>query len=244
MLLLAGPNPAPSSQHCMTEERIAIIDLADELQVRKQRIFKVPKRLGIQSTQRRESSRGNQNVATVTLSEAAAIREELSRSSDSKQKTEGSSSEAASILYADDIGVFYLQRFHDECSGVKGRQYWATMLLILNTRAETAVIQLEPNYDPSRFKVGFTTEIDGRLRKHRCSAPFAQCLKTWPCRRTWERAAIDCVTDGCEQLHTEVFRAVSLENVAARAEAFFSVMPALGSSLIEGNNDVSEDITG
>lgn len=193
----------------MTEDRVAIIDLADELQVRKQRIFKILKRLGIQPTQRRESSRGNQNVATVTVSEAATIREDLRRSSDSKPNAEGPLAEAASIFYADDIGAFYL-------------------------------IQLELDHDPSRFKVGFATEIEGRLRKHRCSAPFARCLKSWPCRRTWERAAIDCVTERCEQLHTEVLRAVSLDRVTARAEAFFSVMPALGSSLVEGNNDVSE----
>jgi hypothetical protein len=42
------------------------------------------------------------------------------------------------------------------------------------------LIQLERDYDPGRFKVGFTTELEGRLQKHRCSARFAQCLKSWP----------------------------------------------------------------
>ncbi len=76
-----------------------------------------------------------------------------------------------------------------------------------------------------RVKLGFTTDLDGRLRKHRCSAPFAQCLKTWPCLRRWERAAIDSVTDGLEQLHTEVFRAGSVEHVIVSADRFFAVMP-------------------
>lgn len=62
------------------EERIAIVDLADDLQVRKQRIFKILRRLGIRPTQRREASRGNQNVATVSQAEAAAIRTEIERS--------------------------------------------------------------------------------------------------------------------------------------------------------------------
>ena len=61
----------------MYEERVAIIDLADELQVRKQRIFKLLQRLGSHATQRREPERGNQNVATVSLAETAAIRQEL-----------------------------------------------------------------------------------------------------------------------------------------------------------------------
>lgn len=89
------------------------------------------------------------------------------------------------------------------------------------------LIQLEPEYDPGRFKVGFTTDLVGRLRHHRCSAPFAYYKKDWPCRRTWERAAIDCVTAGAEQLHTEVFRSKSLDDVLALAEGFFSVMPKL-----------------
>ena len=48
-----------------TQERIAIVDLADDLQVRKQRIFKILPRLDIRPTQRREPNRSNQNVATV-----------------------------------------------------------------------------------------------------------------------------------------------------------------------------------
>jgi hypothetical protein len=55
-------------------------------------------------------------------------------------------------------------------------------------------LQLEPIHDPGRIKLGFTTDLDGRLRKHRCSAPFAQCLKTWPCRRIWERTVMDAIT--------------------------------------------------
>ena len=77
------------------------------------------------------------------------------------------------------------------------------------------------------MKVGFTVELDGRLQKHRCSAPFATYLRTWPCRRTWERAAVDGSTEGCEQLHTEVFRTSDMKFVIARAERFFDLMPKL-----------------
>jgi hypothetical protein len=175
----------------MDEDRIAIVDLADELQVRKQRLFKIMKRLEIMATQRRDSERGGQNVAVVSASEAAAIRKEIGSPSSAD-----SSETALSPQLLDDVGFFYL-------------------------------IRLEPDHDPGRFKVGFTIELDGRLQKHRCSAPFAKYLKTWPCRRVWERAAIDCATDGCEKLHTEVFRADSLDKVASRADTFFSVMPSL-----------------
>lgn len=89
------------------------------------------------------------------------------------------------------------------------------------------MIQLEPEHDPGRLKLGFTTDIDGRLRKHRCSAPFAICLKVWPCKMIWERTAIDCITAGLEQLHTEVFRANSLDAVKERADQFFAMMPSV-----------------
>ena len=38
---------------------------------------------------------------------------------------------------------------------------------------------------------------------------------------------MDCVKNGSEQLHTEVFRAGTLDQVAAQAKSFFSMMPNL-----------------
>lgn len=170
---------------------IAVAELADELETYKQTIFKIVKRLGIQPVKRREPTRGNQLVAFVTETDAAAIR--VAFAEGRRSVAQGDSDV---IDFAPDEGWFYL-------------------------------IQLEPEHDPGRFKVGFTTDLDGRLRHHRCSAPFAVYTKTWPSRRTWERAAIDCMTIGHEQLHTEVFRGSSLEEVAARGDEFFKVMPTV-----------------
>jgi hypothetical protein len=177
-------------------ERIAITELADELQCRKQTLFKIAKRLGIQSTMRRDLDRRNQLVATVTPPEASRIRDEFIARVRTGTETE--------TLVVED-GFFY-------------------------------IVQLEPDHDPGRVKVGFTSDVDGRLSKHRCSAPFAKYLRSWPCRRTWERAAIDSVTTGLEQLRTEVFRATSVDEVAKRGDRFFSVMPTL--SLLPDNEIV------
>ncbi len=38
------------------------------------------------------------------------------------------------------------------------------------------LIQLEPTHDPGRFKVGFASTMNERLRQHRCSAPFAKVI--------------------------------------------------------------------
>lgn len=72
------------------------------------------------------------------------------------------------------------------------------------------LIQLEPERDPGPFKVGFATNLKERLRGHKCSAPFAQTVKTWAYKRLCERTAIECVTPNCDELHTEVFRTEDL----------------------------------
>lgn len=197
----------------MTEpERIAIVDLADDLQVRKQRIFKILPRLEIHPRQRREENRGNQKVATVSQSEAAAIRTEIEKASISPSDVRARFGSTAA-LSSHDVGFFYL-------------------------------IQLEPEHDAGRFKVGFTMDLDGRLQKHRCSAPFAQYVGKWLCKRVWERAAIDCVTNGCERLHTEVFRTSSLEQVAAQGKLFFSMMPGLKEDSEDNEIDERPDSDG
>jgi len=92
------------------------------------------------------------------------------------------------------------------------------------------VVQLEPDHDPGRFKVGFASNMAERLRAHRCSAPFSKVLKTWPCRSLWEKTAIDCVCVGCEKLHTEVFRIDSIDKVITKCDEFLALMPCLQDS--------------
>jgi len=87
------------------------------------------------------------------------------------------------------------------------------------------LIQLEPEHDPDRFKLGFATNIEERLRAHKTSAPYSTVVKTWPCKLLWEKTAIDSVTQGCERIHTEVFRANSIQEIEKRCNKFFALMP-------------------
>ena len=89
------------------------------------------------------------------------------------------------------------------------------------------VILLEPERDPGRFKVGFSTDVAERLRSHQTSAPFSKLVKTWPCKALWEKTAIDCIAEGCEQLAAEVFRTQDIHDVICRADRFFELMPTL-----------------
>jgi len=92
------------------------------------------------------------------------------------------------------------------------------------------LISTEPILDPGRFKVGFSTDVDERLRSHQTSAPYSKLVKTWPCKAHWERTAIDCIADGCEQLAPEVFRAEDIQDVICRADQFFQLMPTIPSA--------------
>ena len=88
-------------------------------------------------------------------------------------------------------------------------------------------ILTEPELDPCRFKLGFSTDMAERLRHHKVSAPFSEVVKTWPCKALWEKTAIDCIADGCERLGPEMFRADDIQDIIERVDRFFDVMPTL-----------------
>jgi len=47
---------------------------------------------------------------------------------------------------------------------------------------------------------------------------------------------MDCVANGCERLHTEVFRTDDMANRTAIADQFFGLMPA-----VRDNGDSNDD---
>jgi hypothetical protein len=174
----------------MSDELISVIDLADQYGKRKQTIFKVLRRLGIETTKLRSANNRGQVIAYVTNDESRLVTNDLQ----SKGLEQEISSSFPDALLAEQ-GVFYL-------------------------------LVLEPDHDSGRFKVGFATNLSERLRALRC-APFLQVKRTWPCKRLWEKTAIESVANGCERLHTEVFRTTSLETVLVKCDRFFELMPTL-----------------
>ena len=89
------------------------------------------------------------------------------------------------------------------------------------------LLALEPEHDKGRFKLGFASILGERLQKHRCAAPLLEVVATWPCKRLWERTAIDAAAYDCERLHTEVFRAADIATVRERLDRFFALMPTV-----------------
>lgn len=165
-------------------EEISIQQLAENLNVRKQTIFRIAKRLGIEKTDRVNMGSRGQKVSFISESDANLIQDELNRTQKNKSESNVDSQ----------IGVFYL-------------------------------IQLEPDFDPGRIKLGYASNIDERIRQHKTAAPLCKLIQTWPCKSLWEKTIMDCVTQNCEQLYTEVFRAQNIEDVILLCDKVFEMMP-------------------
>lgn len=87
------------------------------------------------------------------------------------------------------------------------------------------VIQLIPDLSPSRLKLGHAENVHHRLASHRCSAPTASILKNWPCKKSWEQAAIDCAKQETHiKLGFESFDFKHPKRVIDKLDAFFSSM--------------------
>lgn len=88
------------------------------------------------------------------------------------------------------------------------------------------IVQIVPDLDPLRIKLGFAGDVKARLQAHRTIAPTARLVKAWSCKRVWEQAAIDSITRiGCKLIANEVFQCDDLAALSGRAREFFEIMP-------------------
>ncbi|RVU35552.1 GIY-YIG nuclease family protein [Rheinheimera riviphila] len=87
------------------------------------------------------------------------------------------------------------------------------------------IIQVIPELMPNRVKIGFTDNLDQRLREHQTSAPTAKFVKYWECKRSWDQAVMDSITrENCSLVMNEVYEG-DVASFIQRADAFFSMMP-------------------
>jgi hypothetical protein len=87
------------------------------------------------------------------------------------------------------------------------------------------LLQLEPDCDPGRFKVGFSSKPWTRINDLLTVAPLAQCVAMWPARRNWERAAIVAIAQFATQIREEVFRGADIHDAIRAGDKFFDAMP-------------------
>ena len=87
------------------------------------------------------------------------------------------------------------------------------------------LIQLVPEALPNRVKIGFADNVEKRLAEHRTAAPTAKLLKAWPCKRSWDYAAMDSITRaGCKLVLNEVYEG-EIGGFVERGDAYFALMP-------------------
>lgn len=72
-------------------------------------------------------------------------------------------------------------------------------------------ILLVPEFSKSRIKIGFTNNLQNRLSSHQCSAPTAELIKSWSCKRIWEGYLTDVVARHGKCIRTEVFDVKKLD---------------------------------
>lgn len=90
------------------------------------------------------------------------------------------------------------------------------------------LVQIMPDADPLRVKLGYASDANRRLASYRTISPTATIVKTWPCRVTWERAAIDSLTaENCTLIGGEVYVCADIERLLQRGDIFFSCLPSL-----------------
>jgi hypothetical protein len=91
----------------MPGDSISVIDLATQHGIRKQTIFKVLKRLGIEPTKRRGTNNRGQIIAYITREEGQAVVGALRATVSSSECAEEDSTSIPEVLLAEQ-GVFYL----------------------------------------------------------------------------------------------------------------------------------------
>jgi hypothetical protein len=88
------------------------------------------------------------------------------------------------------------------------------------------VIQLVPELDPKRIKLGYANDLADRLTQHRTSAPTAQVAASWPCKRSWETTIMDCLrVVGCKHILNEVFECEDLQSLIERGDRLSALLP-------------------
>ncbi len=87
------------------------------------------------------------------------------------------------------------------------------------------VIQLVPELDENRIKLGFAGDVNQRLAQHRTSAPTARVLATWPCKRNWEKTVIDALArvEG-KLILNEVYEFADVEQIIEHGNRLFELL--------------------
>jgi len=87
------------------------------------------------------------------------------------------------------------------------------------------VMRLMPDVAPNRIKLGFASTLQSRLDAHRTTCPRLEVVKTWPCQKVYEPAAIAVAVNGTSDLYGgEVYDVKSVDALIERLDSFFNLL--------------------
>jgi hypothetical protein len=138
-----------------------------------------------------------------------------------RRRTATSNGQLVNCLTTDDANKFY--HYHEKRK--EGPSAKTVEASATHSYGYFYIIQLVPEALPDRVKIGYTDNLKTRLAEHQTSAPTAQIVAHWKCKRSWDQAVMDCITrEGCALVMNEVFEG-DIESMRERAEKFFAMMP-------------------
>lgn len=86
-------------------------------------------------------------------------------------------------------------------------------------------MRLMPDVAPNRIKLGFASTLQTRLDAHRTTCPRLEVVKTWPCQKVYEPAAIAAAVNGTSDLYGgEVYDVKSVDALVERLDLFFGLL--------------------
>jgi hypothetical protein len=149
---------------------------------------------------------------------------------------------------ADSGGQLTLTVTPDEAEFIKRQReekgYLGSTKPVDNEAGFFYVIQLVPELDERRIKLGFAENAHQRLTQHRTSAPTAKLMHSWPCKRTWEKTVIDAlVSIGGKLILNEVYEFEDVEVLIEHGEKLFALLgdPAARADVSSVSPHVSND---
>jgi hypothetical protein len=90
------------------------------------------------------------------------------------------------------------------------------------------LIQLVPELDPRRIKLGFADDMATRMAQHKTAAPTVILVKSWSCKRSWESTVIDCLSVECRLILNEVYECENVPALVDKADRLFALLPDPG----------------
>jgi len=90
------------------------------------------------------------------------------------------------------------------------------------------MIQISPDMNPKRVKLGYANNVEDRLATYRTLSPTAKVVASWPCKRGWEAAALDFIGSAGTHVTGEVYDAPNLRAMVRAGREFFAKAPKIG----------------